>query len=97
MICGRGTTKRVIHIYSLIDTLPTHLPGIPPAVHALTGCDSTSKIATKLTALKIACSEKGHLLANYIKEPFSDVTTTYAEQFLVNCLKPKFRETFLMN
>ena len=92
MICGRGTSKRVIHIDSRIEALPTHLPHILPAVHALTGCDSTSKIATKLTALKIACSKKGHLMTNFINKPFSDVTAIYAEQFLVNCLKPKCRE-----
>ena len=57
MICGRGTTKCVIHIHSLIDALSTHLTGILPEVHALTGCDSTSKIETKLTALKIACMQ----------------------------------------
>ena len=49
MVSGRGASKRVIHIDSLIDTLPAHLPDILPAVHALTGCDSTSNVATKLT------------------------------------------------
>ena len=32
MVCGSGTSKRTINIHSLIDALPTHLPGILPVV-----------------------------------------------------------------
>ena len=92
MVCGSGTSKRTINIHSLIDALPTHLPGILPAVHALTGCHSTSKIATKLTALKTACGEKGNLLKQFLSEPFSEFSINNAEVFLVTCLKAKSTE-----
>ena len=92
MVCGSGTSKCTINIHSLIDALPTHLPGILPAVHALTGCDSTSKIATKLTALKTACGEKGNLLKQFLSEPFSEFSINNAEVFLVTWLKAKSTE-----
>ena len=63
-----------------------------PALHALTGCDSTSKIATKLTALKTACGEKGNLLKLFLSEPFSEFSINNAEVFLVTCLKEKSTE-----
>ena len=63
-----------------------------PVVHTLTGCDSTSKIATKLTALKTACGEKGNLLKQFLSEPFSEFSIDNANVFLVTCLKAKSTE-----
>ena len=82
MVCGRGASNGDIHIHSLIDT--TNLPNILPTVHALTGCDSTSKVATSLTALKVASTEKRHLLTDFAKVPFSDVMVINAEHFMYN-------------
>ena len=65
MIYGSGTNQRTIQINAMVDLLPIHLPEILPAVHALTGCDSTSTISTKLTALKSAYSDKGYLLTSF--------------------------------
>ena len=54
VITGRSTSKNFIPIHSLVNTLDSHIVEILPAVHALTGSDSTSKVGTKSSALKKA-------------------------------------------
>ena len=57
-----------------------------PAVHALSGCDTTSKVGTKKSALQ-AAEETGHeQLHSFRKLPLSDDMVIAAEKFLVDCV-----------
>ena len=61
-------------------------------LHALTGCDTTSKIATKFAALN---GIRIPLLANFNFPQLTDNTIQLAETFFVKCLKPSIQfETF---
>ena len=66
------------------------------ALHALTGCDTTSKIATKLATLKaVRTPENLQLLVHFNCSQLTDNATQSAELFLVKCLKPSTHlETF---
>ena len=54
MISGRHNETTVVPIHNLVDHFGSALVEILPAVHALTGCDTTSKVSTKSRALKRA-------------------------------------------
>lgn len=47
VLCGQGKTCRALPIHTLSKYIPHNVIHVLPAVHALTGCDSTSKISTK--------------------------------------------------
>jgi hypothetical protein len=67
-----------------------------PALHALIACDTTSKIATKLTALNaIRIPTNLSLRSNFNCSQLTDNAIQLAEIFLVKCLKPSTHlETF---
>ena len=57
-----------------------------PAVHALSGCDTTCKAGTKKSVLQ-AAEETGHeQLCSFGKLPLSDDMVSAAEKFLVDCV-----------
>ncbi|KAJ8896918.1 hypothetical protein PR048_002264 [Dryococelus australis] len=51
-VCGQGNTSRVLPIHRLGEDLDHSTIEILPPLHAITGCDTTIKFGTKLTALK---------------------------------------------
>ena len=52
MICGSNArNKRVVPINGLTNHMSEKLISVLPVVHALTGCDTTSKVGTKVSAL----------------------------------------------
>lgn len=77
---------------SLDDNLVRSLPEL----HALTGCDSTSKISTKLSAVKtIRVPAYTPLIVNFGCPQLTELATQMAELFLVKCLKSSTElETF---
>ena len=57
-----------------------------PAVHALSGCDTTSKVGTKKSVLQ-AAEETGHeQLHSFGKLPLSDDMVSAVQKFLVDCV-----------
>ena len=70
----------------LLKELDKALIDILPAVHALTGCDTTSKVGIKKATLKAAECTGSELLSSFGKEPLSDDRIAAAEKFLVGCL-----------
>ena len=54
VLCGQGNTSRAVPIHNLAVEMPSILVSVLPAVHALTGCDTTSKVPTKHAAFKVA-------------------------------------------
>ena len=59
---------------------------ILPAIHALTGCDTTSKMGTKKKAIKKENKNAYHLLCYFGKNKISVSMIADAEKFLVQCI-----------
>ncbi|KAJ8874124.1 hypothetical protein PR048_024965 [Dryococelus australis] len=85
---GQGNTSRVVPIYKLVEDLDNSTIEILPALRAITGCDTTSKFGTKLTALKHG--KLSHLLQTFGKTDLCDVMMYDAEEFLVGILSSDF-------
>ena len=47
---GQGTSKGPVPVHDLLDKMDSSVIDILPAVHALSGCDTTSKVDTKKTS-----------------------------------------------
>ena len=58
----------------------------------LTGCDATSKVGTKKSALRVAESDVENLLL-FGKAPLSNDIIFQAEQYLTNCISTEKAET----
>ena len=54
LICGKGETTRAVPLHEVTTKLETTIIYALPVLHALTGCDTTSKICSKNAALKTA-------------------------------------------
>lgn len=63
---GVGDTTRYLLLHTLFQHLGGSLCDVLPAVHSLTGCDITSKVGTKKTALKAQPQE---LLKHFGRSP----------------------------
>lgn len=85
---GAGKTLRYIPLHSLSieNTVPHIILTTLPAIHSLTGCDTTSKVGTKLAALKTAEAFAENLLFDFGKEPLNQDMEKRAEQYLVQVL-----------
>ncbi len=88
MRAGVGNSTRYIPLHTMAsNNEPLCL--VLPAVHALTGCDSTSKVGTKLSALK---ADPINYLADFgksLNDPNLEHAFTNAEEYLVHVLKPR--------
>ena len=59
MRAGVGDSTRYIPLHLIFERKPPELCSVHPAIHILTGCDTTSKVRTKLSALTL----ENHYLA----------------------------------
>ena len=83
---GSGETTRHIPINSLASEKGSDLCKVLPAVHTLTGCEYTSKVGTKHSALK--ANPVGYLQGFGIsKNGPSDDEAAKAESYLVQVLR----------
>ena len=64
MLCGQDSTKMAVPIHEIATILSNTITDNLPQAYALTGCDTTSKIATKLSALQVASTPAAELLIN---------------------------------
>lgn len=80
------TTSRYIPLHSFEGRVPLTVLTALPAIHSLTGCDTTSKVSTKLAALKAAESCAEDLLLEFGKGPLNEDMEKKAEEFLVRAL-----------
>ena len=76
-------------IHDISASLNSEAIYIMPPVHALTGCDTTSKIVTKKAALEVAKSDLSELLLCFAKEPLTADMIENVEQFLIRCCTSK--------
>ena len=88
--------RSILPVHDICTTLNDKLVKCLPALHALTCCDSTSKISMKLSALKtIRVPGNTALLKNFDCPQLTDIAMQMAELFLVKCLKSSTQlETF---
>ena len=87
MKVGKRKTKKIVPIHLLVDELDNGLVSCLPAIHALSGCDSTSKVGPKLSGLKASMDLS--LLEGFGVEELSPQIISDAEKFLVSGLKKK--------
>ncbi|KAG1670900.1 hypothetical protein GQR58_016621 [Nymphon striatum] len=82
VLVGQGNTSRAIPIHDLAVEMPSILVSVLPAVHALTGCDTTSKVSTKYAAFKVAEQGGSDLIKDFGKLKFTNDMEHRAETFL---------------
>ena len=82
---GFVTKRNALPFQNLHSSFPKKLVEVLPALHSLTGCDSTSKVGTKLAAV----SREGYFkeITDFGKERLDSDILIKAENFLVHCVK----------
>ncbi|KAF3852772.1 hypothetical protein F7725_006127 [Dissostichus mawsoni] len=84
-----GVKRSILPLHDICISLGDELTKCLPALHALTGCDTTSKISTKLAALNaVREPENSCLILNFDCPQLTESAIQMAETFLVKCLKP---------
>ena len=82
---GIGDTTRFVPLHTIFKCIGEDLSAVLPAVHSLTGCDVTSKIGTKKSALK---AEPKKFLKYFGTSPtLTEIVLKDAELYLVKVLK----------
>ena len=89
LIHNSGVKKSTLPLHEICAALGDELTRCLPALHALTGCDTTSKVSTKLAALKaIRNPGSSSLILDFDNPQLTESAVLMAETFLVKCLKP---------
>lgn len=82
--------EQISPVHESATALGRSLVNILPAIHALTGSDTTSKVSTKEKAFKIASHEKHQTqLADFGDNDLTTEMIRYAEEFLLECIGNK--------
>ena len=89
---GNRKTKKPVPVHLLVDQLDKGLVSCLPAIHALSGCDNTSKVGPKVSGL--TASMDLSLLDGFGIEELSPQMTSNAENILVSGLKKTDCSTF---
>ena len=88
VVQNSGEKRSVLPVHDICTSLDDKLVQCLPALHALTGWDSTSKISMKLSALNtIPIPGNTALIPNFGCPQLTELATQMAELFLVKCLK----------
>ena len=85
VLAGIGDSTRFIPLHTLAARMVTPLCKVLPAVHSLTGCDTTSKIGTKAAVLK--CNPVIYLSEFGKHETANPLLLASAEEYLVRVIK----------
>ena len=85
-IMGKSSNRIILPIREAADVLKSDVVDILPAVHALTGCDTTSKVGSKCAAVQAAETYGYDLLHLFGKSELDDVMIQNAEKFLLRCI-----------
>ena len=73
-------------LHESVGCLPTEVVRILPAIHALTGCDTTAKVGTKLQAFNAAKKQEHFKLAEFGLRSLDEEMIQSAETFLLDCM-----------
>ena len=85
MLCGQGYAKRYVAVHDIVMSIPQELSDVLPAVHSLTGCNTTSKISSKNNAIKTVTKDYYHPLTEFGKSDMDDRLNNNTEEYLVHC------------
>ena len=89
LIRNSGMRRVILPLHDICSALRDDLIKCLPAIHALTGCDTTSKIATKSAALNtVQKLGNSSLVLDFNSPQLTESSIQMAETFLVKCLKP---------
>ena len=88
VVSGSSKSKRVLPVHDVVNEMDMDLD-VLPAVHALTGCDTTSKVGTKTSSYRAATKYGFELLHSFGKSDITEPILLSAEEFLVRCLDSK--------
>ena len=91
-IGGNKRTKKTVPIHLLHSLVPDSLISVLPAVHALTGADTTSKIGAKTAVLKKSVDLE--YIKSFGKAELSEDMIKSAEKFLLQLLGQSELNTF---
>ena len=96
LVRNSGVKRSILPLHNIYTALGAELSKCLPALHALTGCDTTSKISTKLAAVNAVRKQENSILISHFSSPqLTESMIQMAETFLVKCLKPSTKlETF---
>ena len=84
LVSGRSESRTVVPIHDLVDSMEPDLVEVLPAIHALTGCDTTSKFGTKGKAVKEGMKNGYNLLYSFGRDEISNQMIADAENsFLI--------------
>ena len=87
LIRNSGVKKSILPLHDICIALGDELT--LPTLHALTGCDTSGKVSTKLAALKaLRKSGSSSFILNFDSPQLIESVVLMAETFLVKCLKP---------
>lgn len=89
-LSGKGHTIRYLPVHDICEVLENHVIDVLPAVHSLSGCDTTSKVGTKHAAL-IRGKDYAYLLKDFGKEDLSAIMLENAEEYLTRVLSKDFQ------
>ena len=81
-------------LHECVERLPEDVVRTLPAVHALSGCDTTSKVGTKLQAFNGANKEEHAILADFEVKALDNDMFESAERFLVDCMSRSTNRSF---
>ena len=85
-ITGRSSSRFIIPVHDSVNGMESDLIDILPAAHALTDCDTTSKVGTNAAAFKTAEKYGYELIYSFGKSELTDQMINDAKRFLVRCL-----------
>ena len=86
MRLGRGRTKRTAAIHTMVHSIENSRVFNLIAVHALSGCDTTSKVVSKLACLNKSVELDLSHISGFGKDPLDQEMMKNAEKFLLRCL-----------
>ena len=78
--------NRMSPIHDSVQNLPSNVVQLLPTIHALTGCDTTSKVGTKLQAYKAAHKPEYASLNKFGISELDECMYETAEHFLLECV-----------
>ena len=92
-VSGRGNSRTFFLIHGLANDLDSDLFEVLKAIHALTGCDTASKVDTKSRAVRKG-ADCYHLLYLFGRDVLCDEMIADAEKFYQKCISTCDVDTF---
>ena len=90
---GRGNSRTFFPIHGLANDLDSDIVEVLPAIHALAGCDTASKVGSKSRAVRKG-ADCYHLLHAFTRDALNNETIANSETFLLKCITKQDVDTF---